>query len=210
MFHQVNDDSSTWKDDSVSIKAESFRSMIDNLIKDGYSFIPISEIDQKIKKTVIITFDDVYDDAIKNAVSYLDYHKIPFCIFVSSCFIDQEGYISTKQLKLLSNDRLCTIGFHSESHQFMRRMNDAQIERQLNSDDLERIIQRKIDYFAFPYGSVYACGFKSARLSKDLYKYSFSTISAKCSNYWLRHFPYYLPRINVNEKNWRKINQRLK
>ena len=60
--------------------------------------------------------------------------------------------------------------------------------------------------FAFPYGSIYACTKESILfVQKSGYDMSFSTIAARCNRKWFEKNKWFLPRINVNEKNFIKV-----
>ena len=207
MFHQVNDDTSKWVNKNVAISFKSFKTLILSYLSQGFSFVPIGEIEANVDcdKAISITFDDIFYDTAEEAIPFLTELGIPFCVFISDCFINKENYLTSDQLHSLLNNRLCTIGYHSKSHIMMRNLTTEEILEEIDCSAFERAIKKKIDYLAFPYGSVFACGLKKASISKSMYKYSFSTISVKCSKKWLICYPYYLPRINVNEGNYHTL-----
>lgn len=210
MFHNVSDDPDKRSDKSIFVTARSFESLINSLIDGGARFAPVSGLKEAASSgAVIITFDDMFLSAFENAVPLLEKNKIPYCVFISDKFIDKDGYVSSKQIKELSESDLCTVGFHSAGHKMLRNMSVRDAKNELIQSKTEEITGQKAEYFAFPYGSVFACGFKKAKLAAGLYKYSFSTISVRCSEYWIKKYPYYLPRINVCEDNYLSIKKQL-
>ena len=206
MFHNVSDDISLWNDKSIAIKAESFEKLISGLAKNEAKFEPVEKLECAVKNNAfIITFDDMFLSAYKNALPVLEKNGIPYCVFISEKYIGEDGYISEKEIKLLSDNPLCTVGFHSVSHKMFRFMSAGQVEKELDCNSLTEITGQKPEYFAFPYGSLYACGYRAAEPAKKKYKYAFSTVSARCTESQMIKKPYYLPRINVNEENYQKF-----
>lgn len=207
MFHQVNDDREKWYDSGCAISKRSFIELIDGLLADEYNFYSIDELEKHTdSKSVFLTFDDIYADAAENAFPYLIKKNIPFCVFISESYIDKKDFISSKELETLIQEPLCTIGYHTKAHKLMRNLNAEQIEKELGCAEFEKRIGKRAEFFAFPYGSVYACSKKSIDIAKTMgYKYIFSTLNMPCSFSWFKRKSYFLPRINVSEMNYRKI-----
>lgn len=164
-----------------------FISIIERLRETGYEIISMDELPNLIaqgfsKKFALITFDDVPSDMYENAYPYLNKMRIPFTVFITTSFIDKEGYISLSQLRDLSCNPLCTIGAHTISHPLLRFHPDKQNEVIEGGNELERLINKKIDYFAYPYGSLYSVDFRSMRFAKQRYMYSFSTINSNLND----------------------------
>ena len=210
MFHQVNDNKKEWKDSNLSITKASFNEFIRKLLQNGYKFYSLEQLTEcKEKKAIVLTFDDIYADVVENAIPYLVERRIPFSIFVSERFIDREGYISRKQLNMLRNEPLCTIGYHGKRHSLMRNLSSAQARDEVECSELESILHQSMRFFAFPYGSMYACNWRSVQVVKKAnYKFAFSTISAPCNSLWINFFGYFLPRININEHNYQRFLRR--
>jgi peptidoglycan/xylan/chitin deacetylase (PgdA/CDA1 family) len=212
MFHQVNDDKSRWKDHGVCITAEGFSQFIYTLKSKNCTFLSVDDLNLEIAKTdraAMITFDDVFEDAYHFAFPLLIENKIPFCVFVSEKLVDTEGYITSEELMELTKESLCTIGFHTKSHLLMRFLTTEQIESEVDCSSLENKIDKDIQYFAFPYGSVYACSQRSIDIiAKGKYLLSFSTIAVPCTPDAIMKHKNFLPRINVNEKNYKILLER--
>lgn len=204
MFHDVGNDVEAWRDRSTSITADSFEKLIGSLVEKKAAFEPVGALKKASKRgAYVITFDDMFLSAYENAIPVLEKNSIPYCVFISDKFIGAQGYIDEEKLKKLSESPLCTVGFHSVSHAMFRDLSEQDISNELNSEKTDNITGQRAEYFAFPYGSLYACGFKKAKPAGIRYKYSFSTVSARCTDFWLKNYPYYLPRINICEDNYR-------
>lgn len=210
MFHQVSNDIKEWKDSGVCITESGFLHLIEELEKKSYEFISVDKLneiqDNGDKRAVLLTFDDIFQDAYKNAFPILIKKGIPFCVFIAENYIDQQGYITSDEAAQLARQPLCTIGYHTKSHSIMRKLTDRDIEDELDCRSFESRIGQPVEVFAFPYGSVYACSYKSIRMANRC-KYSlvFSTIKAPCTIKWMKKRQKFIPRININENNFRCI-----
>ena len=73
----------------------------------------------------------------------------------------------------------------------------------MDKQPLEEKKKKKIEYFAYPYGSYYAVARKDIKLiNSETYKMAFSTIKISVNTKVLHDFRGFIPRININEKNY--------
>lgn len=202
MFHQVDNCRENWIDNNISITYDSFKLLIEHLIKEGKRFSSINEIGTGDK--LFITFDDGFSDIYTNAYPVLKVYNIPFCIFITTGYINKENYLTFDMLKSFTSEPLCTIGSHTISHPLLR------YERNIIScgeickskSVLEEYIGKEVQYFAFPYGSIYACSMKDVRnVQKAGYNMAFSALNSHLSEKAINS-KFFIPRINVNEKNY--------
>lgn len=148
-----------------------------------------------------ITIDDVPMSFYNNAFPLLKAYGYPFTIFVSVSLIDKPGYITTAQLKEISEYPLCTVGSHGVNHTFFAELNtqEAIDDLKKSKDELEFLVKKNVALYAFPYGSYYACGFRNKNIVSRLYKYGFGTVECPIT-VPLLFKRYFLPRINVTTK----------
>lgn len=206
MFHQVENDRKSWIDDNVSITCNSFRNLIETLISQGNEFSSIDKIGFESNK-IYITFDDGFLDTFTNAYPILKKYNIPFCIFITTNYINMENYMSFEVLNSLAVEPLCTIGAHTLSHPLLRYESDNDSYNEINESKyfLEKYLGRKVEYFAYPYGSIYACSKRNIKNVKMAgYKMAFSTLNSHLSDSAIKS-KYFIPRMNVNEKNCMNI-----
>lgn len=197
MFHHVSDE---FVDtiDCCKCKVNRFKEIVEQVGK-SYEFISIDNIYNRTgnKKYAVITFDDGCMDTYQNAFPYLLEHNIPFTVYVVSDFVDKDGYLGVDELKHLAKNPLVTIGYHTKSHPQLIRVRYLREEMYSHKHELEEIIGKKIDHFAFPYGKLYAVGIKSVFLGKQLgYKTVVSTFDTYLSRFSLL-FKFFLPRTVI-------------
>lgn len=197
MFHHVSDE---FVDtiECCKCKVGRFKSIIKE-IQQNYEIISLEDIfaSKKTAKYAIITFDDGCMDAYKNAFPFLLNNRIPFTVYVTNDFIGKEGYIGESELKTLASNPLVTIGYHTKSHPMLIDVKNLKEEMMHHKHEVEQIIGRKIEHFAFPYGKLYSIGVKSVLLGRSLgYKTVVSTFDTYLSRFSLT-FKFFLPRTVV-------------
>lgn len=155
---------------STSLSPEVFLQHLSILKQEGYTVWPLPEVvkalqeDQSMPdRTVVITFDDAYDDIILRAAPMLKQYGFPFTVFVSTDFVDrrQPGYMTWDQLRSLQKQG-ATLANHTRSHLHLLRSPEGVSQTQwlqtlrAEIDGAERRIKEETGenwrYFAYPYG----------------------------------------------------------
>ncbi len=123
--------------------------------------------DKKIRRYFSITFDDGYENLLKNAVPYLEDNNIPYSIFISTAYMGKtaewqhynkknildETILSKNQILNL-NMNLATIGSHTAHHLVLTQLPYQQrlIELTESKKTLENLLDSKISLLSLPYG----------------------------------------------------------
>ena len=175
--------------------------------KKGYSFISIDNLATlNTKKWVCVTFDDGYRDNYSLAYPLLKRLGVPFTVYVTTGFIDnnlpmwwypnERLGISTEELKKLDADPLCTIGAHTVSHPKLDTLSYAEQYKEIADSklELEHLLGHPIQHFSFPHGAHNA---DTLKISHEL---GFSTIAAAWGGP-IRKGAHYnsLPRIGIKQ-----------
>lgn len=191
MLHEVSDSG----EDLCVTEAELER-FLSSL--DRNKLIDLAEWSDK-SDFVAITIDDVPENFYWKGFPLLKKYRLPFTLFVSTSLLDTPGFITTEQLREMADCDLCTVGSHGTLHEFYKNFSHEEKIRFLEDSqkELSVICGRPVELFAFPYGSVYACGFKDKKLVSRYYKYGFGTIGTNLTSF--RLLPkYFLPRENLS------------
>lgn len=151
---------------------------------------------------ICLSIDDVPESFYHNAFPLLKQYDIPFTIFVATGLLGTEGYISINQLKEMASCNLCTVGSHGSAHGFYYKLANTGRFEELNESKcyLEKLTGKDVITYAFPYGSIYACGLRHKKEILKYYQYGFGTIQCPITSPCLLP-DYYLPRINVSKSN---------
>lgn len=214
-----------------TIEPERFRNQIE-WIRQRFEIVSLNEAQRRIgtakndRPAVCITFDDGYADNCKHALPWLIERQIPVTYFVATDHIIsgkpfQHDLQAGLPLEPNSIDQLCEIaaagvelGTHTRTHADLGRINDQQelSDEILGSKrDLEAIVERPVNYFAFPYGL-------PENLSKQAFRTAYQAgFWGVCSAYGGYNFPgddsFHLQRIHGDRqwsrfRNWLTLDPR--
>lgn len=206
MFHEVTDGERPQYPE-FSITRENLEKLLDSAEKAGVTFVSVSEIrEQTSYCRAVLTFDDVFFNACENAFPLLRKRGIPYMVFVTAEYIGKPGFVTEAQMEEMKQDPLCTIGYHAAVHRMMRGLCNVQIRKITDPTEFEVAQGIRCEYFAFPYGSVYACPDRAVKIvAKQGYQAVFSTICSGISARMIRCNPWFIPRICVNDSSWEKL-----
>ncbi len=202
MFHNIVKDASNIQDVEYSISVSGFMELIEKLFFYGFKFCDVYEFVNNINTSkILLTFDDAYSGVYTELYDFLNSKQIPFVVFITSDFIDKEGYLSTNMIKeMLKYDKF-TLGAHTISHCNLYESKDPKREIIEPIETFERKFGIKPEVFAYPYGAFVTLNLKSVKLVKNNYQYAFSTCGTCCKK--IKGIKKYLiPRINMNEYNF--------
>lgn len=205
MFHSVCE-KNDWYNRNYCISPEMFEKLIIELKNKEYIFDSIEKLNEikDKRKRVYFTFDDGFKSVYEYAIPIMNKYEIPYSIFITIRFVGKEGYMNWKELKEISNHKLCILGAHSYDHKCSSCCNIKELKKELCDSRaiLEYKLRKKINYFAFPYGDLSAISCKSIMLAKLAgYKKIFSTISRPADG----DRSMLISRININEFVWKRV-----
>jgi len=168
MYHRVVDDPLTDSKFNVYITKDKLDWQLGNLKKRGFDFITFKDLANgvKVKKPIILTFDDGYEDNRLNLLPLLKKHQAKAVIYclgdrsIQSNIWDERlgepraNLMNDSQIKECHDSGLIEIASHGLKHQHLPSLNeaDADEEFKLSKKNLEQLINEKIVSFAYPYG----------------------------------------------------------
>jgi peptidoglycan/xylan/chitin deacetylase (PgdA/CDA1 family) len=156
-----------------TVAFEAFQSQMHYLIKH-YKIVTIDHYINQIiqsgknaKDEVVITFDDGYTSFPDLVLPFLETQHIPVALFVCNGFLGKTNewdaslnripIMTQQQLSRLSHSPLLTIGAHSVTHCSLSALPEAELKDELLKSklSLEQLLERSIEYMAYPYGQYY-------------------------------------------------------
>jgi peptidoglycan/xylan/chitin deacetylase (PgdA/CDA1 family) len=160
MFHQVTDTSPAGPYAVSVAKFKEYMQAIDN---QGYKTITVTQLSNLItkkkplpKNTLVLTFDDGWKNSLV-AAEVMESHNIKGTFYVCSGLHDHPGYLTTNEIKELSNK--FEVGAHSHTHyvdwvnKIKELDNRVLIGEMLMSKQLiEKIIGKPVTSYAWPFG----------------------------------------------------------
>jgi len=115
---------------------------------------------------------------------------------------NEELCMSWSDIKKLSKDSLCTIGGHTVNHYAFNKLRKEDILKEIvdANTELETHINKKVEHFAYPFGSRFEVGDREVEFIKKL---NFKTVTTtRAGNIYHKHKQFAnccLPRIMLTE-----------
>ena len=157
MYHSI----SYQKDNPVRLPIEKFEEQLKYLKDNGYYTITLTDLYNYFmtntpipEKSVVLTFDDGYEDNYTTMLPALRKYNFKATIFVITGVIDKSAnYLTSKQLVEMEKYGV-DIESHTVSHENLKDIpKDKQLETLKKSKkDLEKILNKQVNYFAYPFG----------------------------------------------------------
>lgn len=135
-------------------------------LSKNFNLISLDELSNYIEKrmypkrdSVLLTFDDGWEDNYTNAFPLLKKYKAPALIFLVSGFIGKEEMLKSNQIREMANSWIkfgsgIVFGAHSRTHSRLSWLNPEEIKREIldSKAEVEAIVNTQVVSFAYPYG----------------------------------------------------------
>ena len=192
MYHGVSDVEGT----SLYVKPEVFARQMEFLRDNGYKVISLDEFVSGTRagrefgaKTIVITFDDGFEDNYLNAFPVLVKYRMPATIFLITGYVGREkGYLNWDQVRVMYENGI-DFGGHTRNNVYLPSAGGkAALEEEIEGprEDILSGLGAEAEYFCYPTGGfneeiknmVKAAGYKGActtnrgydRYNRDLYE----------------------------------------
>ncbi|HCW52991.1 MAG TPA: polysaccharide deacetylase [Clostridium sp.] len=143
------------------VSPEKFKEQLQKLVEKGYTTLTMEQVQNYLindnpipAKSVLLTFDDGYEDNYTNAFPILKEFNMNATIFVIPGYLDGGVYLSRDQVKEMSSSGLIDIESHTYSH---KRLNELSYNEQLkelvsSKKALSDLIGKEVTAIAYPEG----------------------------------------------------------
>lgn len=144
-----------------NIHPEVFEEQIKYLKKENFKFLKLKDLEnikELSNKSVLITFDDGYENVFINAIPILEKYNVPAIFFISVGLIDNKigelQIMNWGQIKLLSENHLFEIGSHAYDHVRLTSLDENDLDKQIEKSKvvLEEHLNINIRGISFPFG----------------------------------------------------------
>ena len=197
MFHNVNDDK-----DVYSISKEHFKQLIEYWSKHKKVVDIETLIKEKDPDNIVISFDDVYESVYYNAYPLLKEKGLPFYLFVANEYLNKENYLKSEMVREMLEKSKAILGSHNFFHEMSRFTGKEETKEHLSRSrmELENEFKVKIDDFAFPFGSMYACSDENIEDASKMFDRVYMTYAIPYNE----EYGKIIPRINMNDSVFEK------
>jgi peptidoglycan/xylan/chitin deacetylase (PgdA/CDA1 family) len=106
-------------------------------------------------KSVVLTFDDGYEDFYRDVFPLLKKYQMRATIYVIYDYIGRHGFLTQDEIIELSHSSLVEIGSHTLDHLYLSVTSKATAQKQIveSKQKLEALIGMEVKSFAYPYGA---------------------------------------------------------
>jgi peptidoglycan/xylan/chitin deacetylase (PgdA/CDA1 family) len=166
MYHSISENG-----EFFAVNPSEFSWQMEFLNNSGYKVIRLKELFDKIlarekfaPKTVVLTFDDGYEDNYLAAFPILKKYNFPATIFLATSRIGNKKYVNKRginfsimdwnQIEEMHNSGLIDFEPHTVSHPKLSQLAVDEAEREILESRiiLEKKLNKKCEFFAYPYG----------------------------------------------------------
>ncbi len=157
MYHHVENTSIK---ELNTVTPKDFERQMKFLKKYDYNVISVQEYIQAkregiklSRKTVVITFDDGFQDNYINAFPILKKLEFPAMIFVITDMIGRQNFLSWPQIYEMEKSGVM-IGSHTRRHAYLPNVPEGLVQEEVqgSKEILEKKLGHKIDFIAYPSG----------------------------------------------------------
>ena len=207
MYHSISDGAGP-----TNIPCDTFRQQMDVLQQSDCQVVSLADVvdwhQGRAKlgpRSVVITFDDAFDDFAQNAFEPIRDREWPSTVFVpvakvggSDDWETEPGHAKRRLMSWRTIERLSgqgvEFGVHTAHHPDLTTLNSKQLEEEIVGarHELEQRLSQPVRSFAPPFGKTNA---EAMQLIRSTYAVSVGTTLAKVSRRWPIHN---LPRIEMH------------
>lgn len=178
MYHSINETPLS-ADTALSVRPDDFEVQLQFYQESGYTAITAEELPKadKVKKPIVITLDDGYEDNYTNAYPLLKKYNMKATIFVVTDEIGKAGYLTKEQIKEMTQSGVIQIGSHTASHLNLKQISPSDADAQLQSSKqiLSDLLGEEVTAVSYPGGF---WNREIARQAEKYYDIAFITFGA--------------------------------
>ena len=155
MYHSISQEV-TCEYPSLQLRPDDLERQLDYLEQTGFTPIFIEELPHahQYHRPVVLTFDDGYEDNYTTLFPIILRRKIPITLFLISEKLDKPGYLTSAQVKEMSDSGLVSIQSHTATHHDLRELSAQNVEQEMRNSKqtLESITGHPVSAVAYPAG----------------------------------------------------------
>ena len=192
MYHSVKEDPSTSLE-NLFLRPSEFESQVTTMINAGCTFLFADEFNYTSTKSVILTFDDGYEDNYTDMFPILKKYNAKATIFIITGYVNSPGYLRDWQIKEMAASGLVRFSSHTVSHPRLTSLSEETLRYELTASKeyLKGLTGVEPKSICYPTGAISEY---VAAISEEYYKFGYTTVSSG-NTYGCD--PMQIPRVRV-------------
>lgn len=191
MYHCVHDEPYT-ENTALFVRPSELESHLQALNENGIKTLFADEFGPAKEKSVILTFDDGYEDNYTYMFPLIKEYNIKVTVFMIGYKIDKPGYLSSAQIKEMSDSGLVQFGCHTLDHPMLTTLSDESIKEQFAGTNwlISEITGKDVTTVAYPAGNYNS---RVTAIAREYFKFAYTTDA----NYYWGQDDMMLPRYAI-------------
>jgi peptidoglycan/xylan/chitin deacetylase (PgdA/CDA1 family) len=193
MYHSINETPFTSLT-GLFVRPVDFEDQLATLNALGYEYLFADEFTHTENPSVMLTFDDGYEDNYTEMFPILKKYNAKATIFMVTSAIDRPGYLSSEQIKEMAESGLVRFASHTHNHYSLTSLSESALRYQFeySKQILKELTGYEMDAICYPGGSV---SDYVKQIAEDYYCYGYTTVHSAntfgCD-------PMLIPRVRVS------------
>ncbi len=173
MYHCVSEEPTT-PNTALFVRPSDFEDQARAIVENGIDTLFADEFGEVENTSVILTFDDGYEDNYTYMFPILKKYNIKATVYMIAYKIDMPGYLTTEQIKEMSDSGLVQFGSHTLDHPELTRLSESDIRTQLEGSKwlISRATGKPVTTVAYPSGKY---NDKVMDIASEMYEFAYTT-----------------------------------
>ncbi|WP_130862173.1 polysaccharide deacetylase family protein [Bacilliculturomica massiliensis] len=174
MYHLVEEEPFT-DYTSLFVRPSDLDAQVALLTRNNYRFLFAEEYEKTSTPSVVLTFDDGYEDNYTELYPVLQKYGAKATVFLISDQIGKPGYLSREQIREMSASGLVSFQSHTKTHRDLTTLTEADVRTEFRYSKyvIESITGKPVKAISYPEGQYTDT---LAKIAKEYFTRAYSTL----------------------------------
>lgn len=175
MYHCVADEPTT-PNTALFVRPSEFEDQAKAIVENGIKTLFADEFGEVEETSVILTFDDGYEDNYTEMFPILKKYNLKATVYMIAYKIGKPGYLTEEQIKEMSDSGLVQFGSHTLDHPELTRLSEDDIRAQLEGSKwlISQVTGKPVTTIAYPSGEYNSLVMD---IASEMYDFAYTTDS---------------------------------